>query len=383
MELDEAVVRRMVGRALGDPSIGIVDWSARTLAGGMTQALGTSEGVLRVTGAGVSASRRTPWSIIIKTLRRVAEHDDPGDWDYWKREALAYRTGLLNDLPDGFAAPRCFGVEEVDDERVVIGLEDVRDAGPNPWPLDRYGLAARHLGRFNGANQTGGRPDWSWLSNGRIRQWLSQADRGFQEFDVLARSPIGSAWLTDESVARTKRAWRDRRPLLDALGRLPRCLCHHDAFRRNLIATRTEDGHDLTVAIDWAGVGMGVVGEDLATLVSISLQFLEVDAGDAAQLDRIAFEGYLAGLRDVGAVIDERTVRFGFAAAAHLLMGVGGTGGWLAWLVEEEDRPRVAEGIIGRPIDEILAQWRGLQPYLLDLGDEAHGLTSELGRIAR
>ena len=127
------------------------------------------------------------------------------------------------------------------------------------------------------------------------------------------------------------------------------------------------------------GVGRGVVGEDLAGLVTISLQFLDVDIAAAAELDRIAFDGYVAGLRDAGVSIDERLVRFGFSATASLLMGIAGTGGWLRWLLEEPERPGLAAGAIGHPIDEILGQWRGLQPYLLDLGDEAHRLASELG----
>ena len=131
----------------------------------------------------------------------------------------------------------------------------------------------------------------------------------------------------------------------------------------------------MTTAIDWAGVGIGAIGEDLATLVSISLQYLEVDVADVAELDRIAFEGYANGLRDAGASIAEGTLRFGYAAAASLLLGVGGTGGWLAWLLRDADHQKQAEGMIGHPIAEILAQWRGLQPYLLDLGDEARGLT--------
>jgi hypothetical protein len=195
----------------------------------------------------------------------------------------------------------------------------------------------------------------------------------------VARHPIGAAWLTKEIVARTQQSWRDRQSLLDALDQLPRCLCHHDAFRRNLIAARTADGRDQTVAIDWSVVGPGAIGEDLASMVAISLQFLDVDTDLAVELDRVAFTGYVAGLRDVGATIDEPLVRLGYAAAAHLFLGVGGTGGWLAWLIEDVDRPRLAEGVIGHPIEEILRRWRRLQPFLLDLGDEARALASAIG----
>jgi hypothetical protein len=377
MELDVATVRRVASIAVGDPSIEVTEWSVEPIRGGMTEAIGISEGVARVAGVarGMADERRVPWSMIRKTLKTAPGHDHPADWDYWKREGLAYDAGILRELADGFAAPICFAVEEIDPDHMIVWLEDVQQVGPTTWPLARYALAARHLGRFNGAYLAGRvLPAWPWLSPGRIRSWLTQGEPGIADLRHLARHPIGSAWLTQGSVTRIEKQWHDRERLLAGLDRLPRCLCHHDAFRRNLIAGRASDGLDLTVAIDWAGVGRGAVGEDLAGLVAISLQFLDVNVVDADELDRLAFAGYVAGLRDVGALIDDRHVRFGFAAAASLLIGVGGAAGWLNWLLQDPERIGHAEGAIGHPIDRILGQWHRLQPWLLDLGDEAHGL---------
>lgn len=379
MELDDATVRRVAAIAAGEASLDVLEWSIAPIGGGMTEAIGISEGVARVAGVGVADGRRLSWSAIRKQLKSAPGHDDPADWDYWKREALAYGAGLLRELADGFAAPVCFAVEEIDDDHMTVWLEDVREVAPPTWPLARYGLAARHLGRFNGAYLTGRAvPSLPWLSPGRIRYWLAQGEPGIADLRRLARHPIGSAWLTEGSMTRIERQWHDRQRLLAGLDRLPRSLCHHDAFRRNLIASRSSDGVDLTVAIDWAGVGHGAVGEDLAGLFAISLQFLDLDIDGAIELDRIAFAGYLLGLRDEGARIDERQVRFGFAAAASLLIGVGGAAGWLNWLVEDAGHVELAEGSIGHPIDRILAQWRLLEPILLDLGDEAHRLLPAL-----
>jgi hypothetical protein len=379
VELDDATVRRVASIAAGDPSLEVLGWSIEPIGGGMTEAIGISDGVARVTGVAISDGRRVRWSAIRKPLKRAAGHDDPADWDYWRREALAYDAGLLLELSDGLAAPACFVVEEVDDAHTTIWLEDVPQLGPATWPLARYGLAARHLGQFNGAYLAGRAvPSWPWLSPGRIRYWLALAEPGIVDLPRLARHPIGSAWLTDGSIARIQRQWHERDRLLAALDRLPRCLCHHDAFRRNLIASLSSEGRDRTVAVDWAGVGHGAVGEDLAGLVAISLQFLDLDVVDAAELDRIAFAGYMAGLRDAGALIDDRQVRFGFAAAASLLMGVGGACGWLRWLVEDAAHVELAEASIGRPIDRILGQWRLMEPVLLDLGDEALRLVPAL-----
>ncbi len=323
------------------------------------------------------------WSVVRKRLQSAAGHSDPADWDYWKREALAYEADLLRDLPEGFAAPTCFAVRVVDDRHIELWLEDVHEASADPWPLARYGLAARHLGRFNGSYLAGRPlPTYPWLSVGRIRSWLALGGSAISDLARLAATPTGSAWMSVDDVAGIQRQWRDRDRLLVGLDRLPRCLCHHDAFRRNLIGVRTPEGQDRTVAIDWAGVGIGAVGEDLAGFVGISLQFLDASMAQAADLDRVAFEGYLAGLRDVGATIDTRRVRFGYAAAASLLLGVGGAAAWLAWLVEDPVHVADAERAIGHPLDVILDQWRGLQPFLLDLGVEARMLLREAGTVA-
>ncbi len=380
MDGDHNVITQVVRTALQNPSLVVRDWSIEPLLGGFGEVTATSEGVCRVRGTAVAAGRPVRWSVVRKRLQGTAGHADPVDWDYWKREALAYEADLLGDLPEGFAAPTCFAVVVIDDQHLEIWLEDVSEANAEPWPPARYGLAARHLGRFNGSYLGGRRlPTDQWLSAGRIRSWLALGESGVADLARLAATPIGSAWMSDDDVARIRRQWRDRDQLLAGLDRLPRCLCHHDAFRRNLIGVRTPEGHDRTVAIDWAGVGIGAIGEDLAGLVAISLQFLDVSIAQAADLEQVAFEGYVAGLRDVGATIDARRVRFGYAAASSLLLGVGGAAAWLAWLVEDPVHVANAERAIRHPLDEILEQWRGLQPFLLDLGSEARVLLRQAG----
>jgi hypothetical protein len=300
--------------------------------------------------------------------------NNPADWAYWKREILAYQSGLLDDLPGDLLAPRCFGVVEHPGEEFWIWLEDIPQEDNSNWSLERYGLAARHLGQFNGAYLNGyPLPNQPWLSRGRIRDWLTQGEAVIRDLPNLSQHPLARLWLNDDRVARIHRLWSEREMFLIALDRLPQSLCHHDAFRRNLITRPGPNGLDQTVAIDWALIGTGAIGEEIATLIAISLQFFEVDITQARALDAIVFEGYLEGLQDAGWNGDIRMVRFGFAAAATLFMGVGAVGLWLPGLLDEE-RSRIAEEALGHPLDYILGQFATLQNYLLDLGDEARGL---------
>jgi hypothetical protein len=76
---------------------------------------------------------------------------------------LVYQSGLFDNLPDGFAAPRCYQVDDLPHEG-RIWMEDVREDVGAIWPLEQYGHAARHYGRFNGIYLTKEAvPTWPWL----------------------------------------------------------------------------------------------------------------------------------------------------------------------------------------------------------------------------
>jgi hypothetical protein len=179
---------------------------------------------------------------------------------------------------------------------------------------------------------------------------------------------LASAWLSERSVTRIERLWNARSQLIATLEALPVTLCHHDAGRRNL-AVRMVDGVECTGAIDWQIAGIGHLGEEPAAMFAVSLQMLDVSSADIRAFEEIVLDGYIEGLRDAGWDGDPATVRLGFAIAASLLIGVGGAGFWFTMV--KPDGGALAERIVGRPREDIAAQWSQLQPYLLDLGDEA------------
>ena len=112
--------------------------------------------------------------------------------------------------------------------------------------------------------------------------------------------------------------WDDRERLLDALDRLPQTLCHHDAFRRNLVAHG-----DRIVALDWAFVGPGPVGAEISPLVSATLTFREVGSEQRPELERVVLASYTDGLRAAGWDGPEDQVRYGYAATSALRYGPG------------------------------------------------------------
>ena len=62
---------------------------------------------------------------------------------------------------------------------IWIWLEEVADTVGAPWPLARYGLAARHLGGFNGAYLVGRPvPAYPWLSRNWLRSLIASFAKG-------------------------------------------------------------------------------------------------------------------------------------------------------------------------------------------------------------
>ncbi len=129
----------------------VVDWQIHSLHGGWE----ANSSLYRFPGQGRDRAASIPWSLVLKVVHASPDREDPGHWNYWKREFLCYRSGLLENLPGGLAAPTCFGMFEPTVDSAWIWLEEIVDRGGSPWPLAAYGLAARHLGGFNGAYLAG------------------------------------------------------------------------------------------------------------------------------------------------------------------------------------------------------------------------------------
>ena len=139
-----AAVAHVARAALGDQQAEIGSWERKPLA---WQAIAPTTAEL-ARYSGVTADGR-PWSAVRKVLQRAGAR-----WtDDWRREIDVYASGFLESLPAGITAPRVYAIEETE-EQASLWLEDVSESIP-VWPLARYGVAARDLGRFNGAYLAG------------------------------------------------------------------------------------------------------------------------------------------------------------------------------------------------------------------------------------
>ncbi|MEQ7739402.1 hypothetical protein, partial [Escherichia coli] len=102
--------------------------------------------------------------------------EEPSGWNNSQREALAYSSGLLDGMCAWLTAPRCFEADTVADGTTWLWLEDVGNETEATWPISRYGLAAYHIGRFNGSySRDGMLPPYPWLSRRWLRGWIEDA----------------------------------------------------------------------------------------------------------------------------------------------------------------------------------------------------------------
>jgi hypothetical protein len=265
--LDRENLTGPVRTVLGRDTSEIIDWQREPLSGSCNPKSG---GVYRVTGSADDQGETLSWSLVLKVLYPAGDDTDPASPKYWKREVLAYQSGLLTAATAGVTAPRCCGIGEIAGERAWIWLEEVTDTCGPRWPLSTYGRTAYHLGRFNGA--ACGQPellDVPWMSHGYLEgSWLSQFPAALDvSLSAVPDHPLVLQVCTGSSATRLLQVLADRAAFLAALDHLPQYFCHHDAWRRNLVLRHDPAGQEQTVIIDWADAGGGALGQELGAFV--------------------------------------------------------------------------------------------------------------------
>jgi len=368
--INQHTLTPLVRKALSSNTVEVSTWECEQLHGGI--GLGTA--IYRFVGQGRDQGQKVPWSLILKTLCPTADNILVSAWNYYKREADAYQSGWLDNLPGGLVAPRSFGVIEHPDGMCWIWLEDITDDIGSHWPLEHYGVVSRHAGQLNGAYLVDRPlPSWPWLSSGWLRENFARSAPVIPLIRNSLEHPLVCHWLPGDASDRLFRLWKERDLFLDALDRLPQTLCHLDLFRRNLFARKTTDSNEYqTVAVDWAYTGRGAIGEEIVPLVLASFALFEVDQTQIQALEDIVYEGYLEGLRDAGWRGDPRQVRLGYTAAS-LRYRLGELERVMSLILDESQHFFVAQAF-GCPIEEIEDHFAQVGSLIDSLTDEARQL---------
>lgn len=283
----------------------------------------TTDGIWRVSGSDGSAVLKV---CVPRGSGSWETSPEPRHWNHWRREPLAYRDGLTATAfaDAGIDGPRLLAADERADGSFGLWLEDVTGVPGSQWPVARLASFAHALGSAQ-ARWTGRLPAEPWLSQGWLRQYVTSKPLPAElPWDLPAAATVWPAALRTG----LRRMWEQRDTLLAAAETGPRTLCHLDVWPLNLIAqddspsparapgaqaARPTGGR--TVLLDWAFVGAGAVGEDIANLIPDTVADGLIPGELLPEISTAVIEGYLAGARDAGATLDEDELRRSVAAA--------------------------------------------------------------------
>lgn len=370
-DIEPGGVRLAVTSLLGaDP--GAVDWQLSDVE--HHQVHSTTGWLARLTGVTATGE---PWSLVVKATRLGTSEAgalwtsaaDPAHRNYWKREYLAFATGLLGALPGRLRAPRCLLTTEPAPDHAWIWMQDVQGTSGRRWSHEHFAAAASDLGTTQGSYLAGTPlPRDEWLSSGWLRSWFADVSAAWRE-----TSDDATLWR-DERLAPLLPLWPKMADfasgadtLLAMLDAAPQTIIHGDFWPPNLFTV----GDGRTVAVDWSSVGIGTVAHDLdqITLDPVWMQLRE--PAEIEVLERTVLAAYADGLRLAGADVADSDLRRWYAAAAALHFGLNA--GLIARGLRAPEQVAAQEQRWQRPFAEIVARRAPVVARALDLGLGALG----------
>jgi hypothetical protein len=366
--INKSRLSTVVRQALKRSGFQIQGWRARNLDGKSGNPVNL--GLFRFEGVGVDHDEWLDWSIILKVVQNPANvgyvgsetREDPTHWNYWKRELLLNQSGWLEGLPEGIAAPHCFETVEMPGNIAGMWLEDVKDSYSGAWPLHRYALASRHLGRLSGiyiARRS--LPTFPWLCKNRTRQWLSSIP--WQDFPW--DHPLVWGVYPNPELDSFRSLLNDHERFLAKLEQLPKTVCLGETNPVNFVSLHSPRKLEQTVAIDWSLAGIEALGDDLGQLVYGT--YLNLRTYRLIDISETLFTSYINGLQDSGCRIDAQLVRFGYVVSAAFRVG-------LTRLVHLSDQLERENDYASQGVYTSIAP----QPFESVMADEAYRLLDKI-----
>lgn len=370
-QINATTLTPVVRAALDSADANITEWRREAFGHSLDDVYGTARSIFRFSGSARVGGEVVGWSLVLKVVTAAASPDDPSSPANGEREPFAYRSGLLDQL-SGVRAPRCFGVIDRPGGGYWLWLEEIVESIGREWPKERYLLAARHLGQFNGAVRQDPRGSHPWLSRSPLREAVREMAPSVALGLGARDNPYVSQAISSVSEQALRALLHTIEPWMTKLDQLPQCICHWDAHRANLMSQMTGEGRAETVLIDWAGVGWGPLGAELSKLLSQTVNFFGMREDALPALDVEMFAHYIDGLRASGWNGDPQVVRFGHVAASAARLVVRTS---FAMELALNERKRAGfERAAGLPFAALAEKFSATLPYYLSLVTEAEQL---------
>ena len=127
------------------------------------------------------------------------------------------------------------------------------------------------------------------------------------------------------------------------------------------------------MAIDWAFTGIASIGEDLASLVASTVMWFGLPPTQLNELEQVAFEGYLRGLKEAGWRGDRQADRLGYTAYTALQFGLSWTR-FPELLALDEPGRLLVEKLMGHSIEEVADNTAAVRYFVVACANEARAL---------
>ena len=384
-----------VRKAIGKSTAKVMDWAYKPISWEVINPV--TAGITRLTGMAVDDAQNIPWSIVLKCIQWMdltgspLEKDymnEPTDWNYWKREALAYKSGILDKFKGNLVTPRCYGVLEQSETSIWLWLEDIQELDRSIWNLDRHILAAKHFGEFNGTYVANlpSLTDFPWLCTRFIQKWI-QMSFAFGYEEIIINPDFWNHSLTKlifstsirERVVSLSQAINS---LTDILDQQTRTLSHQDTHFPNIFNRIDAASQTKTIVIDWSYLGLAAIGEDLGNQIAGNLFNLYFDPSNAQIYYADAINAYMDGLRQSGWNDDRKKVEFACATAGAIRYVTWGIL-MLNWMIQAKDAGELSwfDSVAkeqNRSFEDVLGDWDVAFRFLLWLGEEAQRLAPHI-----
>ena len=353
--IDKRLLTPIVEKSLGHSDFGVTQWEIDILKSRMASDKGM---VCQIEGMGNGPGQsEKEWSVILKIGRGINRGEESRRENF--RETEFYRTGVAEGVPGGFRVPVCWDVTEMPDDMPWIWLEDVKGEHGDTWSMERKGLAAFHLGQFQGAYLA----DRSLPSD----PVFDREDELFTDtincvenmvpgiLENLAANPLTRHTYGAQLGERLKEMSQKSRGLLNLLERVPLTFCHRDLGPDNILSHKLPDGNEETVGLDWDFCGIGQVGLETQSFISTFAVYQNRTVNEVKELTGLVVENYICGLKDAGWKGDPGIIEF----ACYALLAMQGS-----FHLAIHVNMRVNWGVEDRAG---LDNYAEIQHYLLDL----------------
>lgn len=333
--LDDAAFSDLVRTITGNPGAQPVFEATRVEPVNYAIGTPTTEALLRVRGKALLPGGETRnWSCFVKQLQSAKWWTGIGmvpaemRADFirqipWRLEiAVLTSAPLAALLPDGLRLAKSYRIDEYDDERATLWMENV-DLAPGPWGLEQFEHAAHLLGRLSARRQshlvepllprdsvTTSGADLRYYVTGRVLLGTvpAIADHATWQHPIVkaAVDACGETTLRADLLALAEHL----PAVLDDLDRLPQCYQHGDASPQNLLIP--VDAPDEFVAIDWGFDCPQAIGFDLGQLLVGLAHAGELAPEALPAVHRVILRAFCEGLDDEGLTVSAKDVEYGY-----------------------------------------------------------------------